>query len=148
MDLEDLAPLEFPLDALGKLILPDETKQLLVKAIQAVQTQTQYQQVPPAASKADHRLSITDRLFFLFHGGPGTGKSLTAQCLANFARRPLLFVTSGMKTDEASYADYLRDVFNYAKRWGCLVLMDHVDTVVECRSTNDFQRNAIVTGRL
>lgn len=48
MNLEELTPLEFPLDALEQLILPNEKKQLLVKAIEAILGQTEYQQVVQA----------------------------------------------------------------------------------------------------
>lgn len=148
VNLEELVPLEFPLDALGKLILPDKKKELLVKAIEAVQTQTQHQQVAPVVSKMDPQSNITDRLFLLFHGAPGMGKSLAAQCLANYTRRPLLLVTSGTKADEATSVDCFETAFKLARRWGCLVLLDHVDTVMETRGRESMERNAVVTGRL
>lgn len=124
VNLEKLTRLKFPLDAIGKLVIPDKNKQLLVKAIEAVQTQTNDRHVAPAASDTDPRPNITDRLFLLFHGAPGMGRSLVAQCLANYARRPLFHVTSGTK------------------------LVDHVDTVLENRNFSDFDKNAVVTDRL
>lgn len=119
-----------------------------MKAIETVLSQVQHQQVTPVVSQMGPRSKITERLYFLFHGVQGTGKSLAAKCLANYARRPLFIVSSGMKAGEATFISCLRTVFKLAKQWDCLVLMDHVDTVVEARSTADLERNAIVTGRL
>lgn len=147
MDLEELAPLEFPPDALRKLVISDKRKHILVKAIEAVQAQAQHQQIAPAASRVDPRSMVTGRLSPLFHGVPGTGKSLAAKCLANHARRPLFVVTSGMKADEDLFIGCLRTVFKLAKRWDCLVLMDHVDTVMKSRGMEDLERNVIVTGQ-
>lgn len=121
---------------------------MLVKTVESVQRQTLPQQVTPLSSRVDLRSNITDRLFLLFHGATGTGKSLAAQCLADYARHPLFIVTSGTKTHEATFIDCLRTVFKLAKHWGCMVLMDHVDTVMETRGKENVERNTTVTGRL
>ena len=148
MNLEELESLDFTPDALGRLILPKEKKQLLVRAIESVQKQTEYPRVVPDATKLIPGSNMTDRLFLLLHGSPGTGKSLAAQCLANHARRPLFLVTSGMKAGEATFVDFLRTVFKLAKQWKCLVLMERMDIVVERLAMGkDLERNAIVNGR-
>lgn len=147
VDLEELTPLGFPLDDLRRLILPEKEKKLLMKAIEAAQTQ--HQQVAPAASAMDPRSHIADRLFILLHGPQGTGKSLAAQCLANYARRPLfIFTSSMMSTAEARLVDHLGDIFKLAKRWGCLVHIDHVDTIILKRNKTTMENNAAVPGRL
>lgn len=151
VDLEDLAPLEFPADALERLILPYEKKKLLVRAIEAFYSKTDSQQTVPAASKMNVLSETSDRLYFLFHGAPGTGKSLAAQCLANYARRPLFVVTSvtsGMRTDRGTYFGFVSGVFELGTRWGCFVLMDHVDVFLEKQSRAGLQMSAIAIGRL
>lgn len=148
VNLEELEPMEFPRNSLKRLILPDKKKDLLVKAIEAVQARPQHHEVASAASKMDPHSKIMDRLFLLFHGAQGTGKSFAAQCFANYARRPLFHVTSGMKADEAKFIDSVRTVFKLAKRWDCLILLDHVETVMESRGAGDLERNAISTGKL
>lgn len=148
VNLEDLVPLEFPLDALGKLDLPDKQKEVLVKAIDAVQAHKQQQQVAKVVSQMVSRSKITDRLFLLFYGPSGAGKSFAAQCLADHVRRPLFLITSGVKAGEATFIDCVRTVFKFAVRWDCLVLMDHVDTVVGARSTPDLESNVVLNGRL
>ncbi|KAI7773022.1 hypothetical protein LA080_012409 [Diaporthe eres] len=123
-------------------------KILLVAQVNNEENGTNDRHVALAASDTDPRPNITDRLFFLFHGAPGMGRSLVAQCLANYARRPLFHVTSGTKAGEAKLIDSLRTVFELAKRWNCLVLVDHVETVLELRNFSDFDKNAVVTNRL
>lgn len=119
-----------------------------MKAIEAILGQTQSPQVGQAATHIFPPSKITDHLLLLFHGAPGTGKSLAAQCLADYARRPLLLITSGMKGDEATSVDCLRTAFKLARRWDCLVLIDHMETVFEERSATDFDRSTVVIGRL
>lgn len=146
MDLEELAPLEFPVDPLRRLIITNDGKQLLVRAIEAVKAQSHHQQIAPETLRMDPRPMLMGRRFLLFHGSNGTGKSFAAQCLANHARRPLFVVTSGMKADEDAIG-CLRTVFKLAKRWDCLVLMDHLGTLMKSQGTSDFEGDVIVTGK-
>lgn len=117
-----------------------------MKTIEAVKTQSQHQQIAPATPGMDPRSMIMGRRFLLLHGGIGTGKSFAAQCLANHARRPLFVITSGMKARERAISR-LRTVFKLAKRWDCLVLMDHLGTLLKSQGTSEFEGDVIVTGK-
>jgi hypothetical protein len=85
-------------------------------------------------------------LIMLLHGGPGTGKTLTAESVAEIARRPLFPVTCGdIGTEPASVERYLESVLHLGKTWGCVVLLDEADVFLEQRSLEDLHRNALVS---
>ncbi|KAI9738381.1 MAG: hypothetical protein M1834_008884 [Cirrosporium novae-zelandiae] len=85
-------------------------------------------------------------LIILLHGGPGTGKTLTAESVAEIAERPLYHVTCGdIGTNPAEVERYLETVLFLGKTWGCVVLLDEADVFLEQRSLADLQRNALVS---
>lgn len=85
-------------------------------------------------------------LIMLLHGGPGTGKTLTAESVAEIARKPLYPVTCGdIGTEADQVEDYLESVLHIGKTWGCVVLMDEADVFLQERNLKDLQRNALVS---
>jgi SpoVK/Ycf46/Vps4 family AAA+-type ATPase len=85
-------------------------------------------------------------LIILLHGGPGTGKTLTAESVAEFAERPLYRVTCGdIGTDPENVEKYLESVLFIGSTWGCVVLLDEADVFLEERTKMDMQRNALVS---
>ena len=87
-----------------------------------------------------------DGLIVLLHGGPGTGKTLTAESIAELVERPLYRVTCGdIGTDAESVEKYLESVLYIGSNWKCVVLMDEADVFLEERTKLDMQRNALVS---
>ncbi|KAF2268710.1 P-loop containing nucleoside triphosphate hydrolase protein [Lojkania enalia] len=85
-------------------------------------------------------------LIILLHGGPGTGKTITAESVAEIARKPLYRVTCGdLGTDPEKVEEYLESVFYLGKIWDCVVLLDEADVFLETRSLANLQRNALVS---
>ena len=85
-------------------------------------------------------------LILLLHGGPGTGKTLTAESVAEIAEKPLYRVTCGdVGTKAEDVEKYLESVFHLGKLWDCVVLLDEADVFLEQRSLEDLQRNALVS---
>ncbi|KAI0017898.1 hypothetical protein F4780DRAFT_753660 [Xylariomycetidae sp. FL0641] len=85
-------------------------------------------------------------LILLLHGGPGTGKTLTAESVAEIAQRPLYPVTCGdIGTEPEAVEKYLESVLHLGKTWGCVVLLDEADVFLEQRSLEDLRRNALVS---
>jgi len=85
-------------------------------------------------------------LILLLHGGPGTGKTLTAESVAEIAEKPLYPVTCGdIGTNPQEVETYLESVLNLGKTWECVVLLDEADVFLEQRSLADLQRNALVS---
>lgn len=85
-------------------------------------------------------------LILLLHGSPGTGKTLTAESVAEIAEKPLYRVTCGdVGTQAEAVEKYLESVFHLGKLWNCVVLLDEADVFLEQRSLEDLQRNALVS---
>lgn len=74
----------------------------------------------------------------------GVGKTLTAEVYAELIERPLLAVHSGqLGTSASSIEKSLKGVFDQAKRWNAVLLLDEADVFVSKREHN-VEANAIV----
>ncbi|KZL69635.1 p-loop containing nucleoside triphosphate hydrolase [Colletotrichum incanum] len=88
-------------------------------------------------------------LIFLLHGKPGVGKTCTAECIAEFTRRPLMILTSSdVGTDPKQVEHNLTSNFKRAMSWGAVLLIDEADVFMERRTTSDLTRNSLVAGFL
>ncbi|KAK3323132.1 hypothetical protein B0T19DRAFT_198482 [Cercophora scortea] len=84
-------------------------------------------------------------LLFLLHGGPGLGKTYTAECLSEKTERPLYRVTTAeLGTQADSFERRLSNVFKLGYRWRAIVLLDEADIVMSARDKKDLDRNALV----
>lgn len=85
-------------------------------------------------------------LIILLHGGPGTGKTFTAESVAEIAQKPLFCVTCGdIGTKPEEVEKYLESVLYLGKTWGCVVLIDEAEVFLEQRSLDNLERNALVS---
>lgn len=85
-------------------------------------------------------------LIMLLCGGPGTGKTFTAESVAEYAGKPLFRVTCGdIGTKPEEVEKYLESVLHLGKIWGCVVLLDEADVFLEQRTLTDLERNALVS---
>ena len=122
-------------NAFDRLVLPSSTKEL----IQALVTARISGMQDIVANKGNG-------LVILLHGGPGTGKTLTAETVAETSEKPLYRVTCGdIGTTAARVEKYLTSIFYLGKIWGCVVLLDEADIFLEERSFADLERNSFVS---
>ncbi|KAE9365610.1 P-loop containing nucleoside triphosphate hydrolase protein [Stipitochalara longipes BDJ] len=85
----------------------------------------------------------------LLHGKPGVGKTCTAECIAEYTKRPLMVLTSSdIGADPEKIESFLSDGFKTASSWGAVLLIDEADVFMERRSSNDLNRNCLVAGFL
>ncbi|KAK8849096.1 P-loop containing nucleoside triphosphate hydrolase protein [Apiospora arundinis] len=85
-------------------------------------------------------------LIMLLHGGPGTGKTFTAEAVAEIAEKPLYRVTCGdIGTKPQDVERYLESVFYLARTWDSVILLDEADVFLEQRGLSDLDRNALVS---
>jgi hypothetical protein len=80
----------------------------------------------------------------LCKGIAGLGKTLTAEVYAELIERPLYSIHSGHLGTTAEHVDKnLQNIFQCAKRWSCVLLLDEADVFV-VRRGDSLVQNAIV----
>ncbi|KAK3361879.1 hypothetical protein B0T24DRAFT_670835 [Lasiosphaeria ovina] len=124
-------------EAFEHLVVDQETKDL-IHALVTSKLQTE--------QSTDLIKGKGNGLIILLHGGPGTGKTFTAESVAEIAEKPLFRVTCGdvgVKPEDVE--KYLESVLHLGKIWGCVVLLDEADVFLEQRTLNDLERNALVS---
>jgi AAA+ superfamily predicted ATPase len=93
------------------LVVDDEAKEL-VQALVMKQL--------AAEESTDFIAGKGNGLIVLLHGGPGTGKTFTAEGVAEFAEKPLLRVTCGDVGTVAEVVEKkLQSSFHLGKIWDC-----------------------------
>ncbi|KAI8181234.1 putative 26S proteasome regulatory subunit-like protein [Colletotrichum sp. SAR 10_86] len=124
-------------DAFKRLVLEEKTKEM-IHALVDIQT---------ATKKMDDIITGKGNgLIVLLHGSPGTGKTLTAESVAEIAEKPLYRVTCGdIGTEAQDVEKYLSTVLYLGKLWDCVLLLDEADVFLEERTFADLQRNSLVS---
>ena len=135
LSVELLEKVNWDKSAFSRLVLPFKTKEL----IQALVTAR-------ISGMQDIIANKGNGLLILLHGGLGTGKTLTAETVAEISEKPLYRVTCGdLGTDALEVERYLTSIFYLGKHWGCVLLLDEADIFLEERSFADLERNRIVS---
>lgn len=84
----------------------------------------------------------------LCKGGPGLGKTLTAEVYSEVSQRPLYRVHAGhLGTDADEVEKHLKSILKRAARWGAVLLLDEADVYIRKRG-NDLDHNAVVASFL
>ncbi|KAI9860340.1 MAG: hypothetical protein M1813_006229 [Trichoglossum hirsutum] len=123
--------------AFQDLVVDEETKEL-VQALVVKQLVAQ--------KSTDVISGKGNGLIILLHGAPGTGKTFTAEGVAEFAEKPLYRVTCGDVGTAAEIVEMrLQASFHLGKIWDCVVLLDEADVFLEERDMKDLNRNALVS---
>ncbi len=74
------------------------------------------------------------------------GKTLTAEVIAEYTKKPLYTINIGELISEINIVSKLQWHFSTASRWDAVLLIDEADVLLEKRSYEDFKRNGIVSG--
>lgn len=82
----------------------------------------------------------------LLSGPPGVGKTMTAEAIAEVAKRPLYILGSGELGESPEVIHgRLKGVMELAESWRAVVLLDEADVFLAKRSDTDLARNAITS---
>ncbi|TVY82813.1 putative 26S proteasome regulatory subunit-like protein [Lachnellula suecica] len=137
-DVDKIIDVELNTAAFERLLLPQEQKDMIYSLVEV---------------HTNHNLSFDDvikgkgkGMIFLLHGVPGTGKTLTAESVADQTQRPLYTISSGeLGTSPASVERSLKAALDLATKWNAIVLLDEADVFLEQRSMQDLERNSLVS---
>ncbi|KAI1741308.1 hypothetical protein F4680DRAFT_416366 [Xylaria scruposa] len=145
LDVEHCQPAKININAIDTLVMPGERKRM-IKAI--VQKYTDPMFTPGRSAStwgADFIETKGEGQIFLLHGGPGVGKTYTAECISEMIGRPLLSLTcADFGTDEEQMEGRLSSWFKLAESWGAVMLLDEADVWLERRMIADLKRNTLV----
>jgi hypothetical protein len=136
--IDSIDEIQFDEGAFDSLVVNPEQKELILAFTQ---------------SQVSHKNSFDDvisgkgrGIIMLLSGGPGIGKTLTAESVAEQMRVPLYIMSAGdLGTDVSDVEDNLRQVTSMAASWNAVLLLDECDVFLEARSTHDMERNRIVS---
>ncbi|KAI0840600.1 P-loop containing nucleoside triphosphate hydrolase protein [Hypoxylon sp. FL0890] len=136
--VDNVSPIEWNTRCFDDLVLEEGTK----KTVQAV--------VSTHSSSYEGFDDIVkgkgQGLVCVLHGPPGVGKTLTAECVAEYVKRPLYMVSSGDLGVSSGHLDLnLMRIMDLASTWKAVLLIDEADVFLERRSLHDVHRNAMVS---
>ncbi|KAK3382165.1 P-loop containing nucleoside triphosphate hydrolase protein [Lasiosphaeria ovina] len=136
--VDELFPIEWNMTCFDDLVLDPAVK----KTVRAL--------VSTHAQKRDTFDDIVkgkgQGLVCVLHGPPGVGKTLTAECVAEYVKRPLYMVSSGdLGTSSTDLDHQLTRIMDMTATWRAVLLIDEADVFLERRSLHDLHRNAMVS---
>lgn len=137
LDVDRIEDVKWNKEAFQRLVADKDTKELIQALVRTHLT---------ADSGVDLIGGKGNGLIMLLHGGPGTGKTFTAETVAELAEKPLYRVTCGdIRTKPEDVEHHIESALHLGKIWDCVVLLDEADVFLEERSLSDLDRNAIVS---
>ncbi|KAI9663727.1 MAG: hypothetical protein M1821_007217 [Bathelium mastoideum] len=137
-DLDKITDVIYDANAFNHLLL-DESKKNMIKSLIMVREES-------SDSFDDLIKGKGKGLVFLLHGPTGVGKTLTAESLAEFAKRPLYILTSGdLDVDSANLEKNLRKAMELVTRWNAILLIDEADVFLQARDLDNIRRNGLVS---
>ncbi|KAF5006438.1 hypothetical protein FDECE_7198 [Fusarium decemcellulare] len=137
-DIDSISDITFDSHAFNALILPDDQKQQILSMVRVHENDS---------FSFDDLVKGKGRgMIFLLYGDPGVGKTLTAESVADYFRKPLLRLDAGtLGTSAHSVEKGLKHAFNLAERWHALLLLDEADVYLEQRKSKNLVHNGIVS---
>ncbi|KAG8169823.1 hypothetical protein KVR01_000568 [Diaporthe batatas] len=156
LDVDCCKEVDFKVDAVNNLVMKDDRKAVIKSLVHRytvadTATANALRGEGPQSKlsrpwTADFIKNKGDGQIFLLHGGPGVGKTYTAECIAEATRRPLLSLTCGdFGTDATIVEQRLSKWFRLAEVWGAVMLLDEADIFLERRQLTDLNRNSLVS---
>lgn len=141
--LDKLSPIQWNSKCFEELVLDATTK----KTVQALVSTHSRRKLEPAEDGFDDIVKGKGQgLVSVLHGPPGVGKTLTAECVAEYVKRPLFMVSSGdLGVTSEQLDEQLTNIMDMASTWRAVLLIDEADVFLEQRAMADLHRNAMVS---
>lgn len=140
LEVDHIQNINWNKEAFDRRLVLKQSKKDLVKSLVTIHMKNE------PAVRSDFIEGKGEGLIILLHGGPGTGKTLTAECIAELVERTLYKVScDDIGIDPETVEKYHKTVLSFGSTWGCVVLLDEADVFLEARTMMDLQRNAVVS---
>lgn len=134
---DKFSPIMWNKSAFEHLVLPETTKTLIKSLVDADRAN--------ADVIKDVISGKGGGCIVILHGRPGTGKTLTAEAIAEERQKPLMVISVGELGKDASELETkLTDILEISKLWEAVLLLDEADVFLEARSLHELHRNAMV----
>ncbi|KAL7502880.1 hypothetical protein ACHAXN_001232 [Cyclotella atomus] len=135
---DGLRDIVFDPDVFDRLVLPETRKRMIKALVRHTNSMSGFQDLIKGKGAGT---------VFLLYGLPGTGKTLTAEALAELLGRPLYSISMGTLGTTADELEHrLGEILQLSERWDALLLLDEADSFLEARSSNSsLERNAMVS---
>lgn len=133
--IANVSEINFRDDAINALVLDERKKELIIALVKHNDDKLRFRDVIEGKGGGT---------IFLLHGTPGTGKTLTAEAVAEALHQPLYSVSIGeLGTNPEALEEKLTTILELAAMWRAVLLLDEADIFLEKRG-NDIARNAMV----
>jgi hypothetical protein len=136
--IDDVSDIQFDAAAFDSLVLPQDHKDLVLAFTQSqVRHKNAFDDVISGKGKG---------IIMLLSGGPGIGKTLTAESVAEHMQVPLYSMSSGDLGAQASEVEEgLANVLQMVAHWNAVLLLDECDVFLQERGLQDMERNRMVS---
>lgn len=136
--IDSVTEVKFNDQAFDSLVLPQDQKELILAFAQSqVKYKDTFDDIISGKGKG---------IIMLLSGGPGIGKTLTAESVAEEMKVPLYIMSAGDLGSEADEVEEnLSRILNMVANWNAVLLLDECDVFLEARSAHDIARNRIVS---
>jgi len=124
--------------ALKNLVLPSSQKELILAfATSQIKNKDSFDDIISGEGKG---------IIMLLSGGPGIGKTLTAESVAENMKVPLYMMSAGdLGSVSSEVESALSIILEMVAKWNAVLLLDECDVFLEERSAHDLERNKIVS---
>ncbi|KAH8593771.1 P-loop containing nucleoside triphosphate hydrolase protein [Bisporella sp. PMI_857] len=139
VNVDKLKEKEWRLEALDRLVLDQDRKDTLIRLASSNSRRIQ------AEKSKDVIEGKGKGIVFLLHGPPGVGKTLTAEVLSEYTKRPLLKVNLGRIASHNKWEQSLERIFSNAEDWKAILLIDEAEIVLEKRTFERMTQNSWIS---
>ncbi|KAJ6506645.1 P-loop containing nucleoside triphosphate hydrolase protein [Mycena sanguinolenta] len=137
----EIGPVVFDENAWDHLVLDPETKDLIKSLVQVTRNSNISSNII-----SDVITGKGGGLIAVLHGPTGTGKTLTAEAVADHLKRPLYIVGAAeLSTTASALEERLKSILSLATAWDAVLLIDEADVFLEQRSLHEIERNSLVS---
>lgn len=132
-----LLEVEWNDQAFRDLVMDKSSKMLVHSLIKQHSSQDKFDDVVSGKGKG---------IICLFSGPPGSGKTLTAEAVAESTKRPLYNVSAGdLGVSPGEVDRKLTQALEQSSKWNAVLLLDEADVFLQQRTATDVKRNALVS---